>query len=90
MVLLTAFLAVIMMRILKKDFSRYVEVDEEDLREDEPGWKLIHGDVFRSPKVGIYYIYKCIYLCMFVSMYVCNLYIYKYMYVCILYTFSLP
>jgi hypothetical protein len=26
--LLTAFLAVILMRILKKDFSRYMEVDE--------------------------------------------------------------
>jgi len=26
--LLTAFLAIILMRILKKDFSRYMEVDE--------------------------------------------------------------
>ena len=50
-ILLTAFLAVIMMRILKKDFSKYVEVDEEDIVEEEPGWKLIHGDVFRAPKV---------------------------------------
>lgn len=50
-VLLTAFLAVIMMRILKKDFSRYMEIDEEDLQSDEEsGWKMIHGDVFRAPE----------------------------------------
>ena len=37
------------MRILKKDFSKYMEVDEDDLTEDESGWKMIHGDVFRPP-----------------------------------------
>ena len=47
--LLTAFLIIILMRILKKDFSRYLEVDEEELSEDESGWKMIHGDVFRAP-----------------------------------------
>jgi len=47
--LLTAFLAIILMKILKKDFSRYMEVDEEELTEEETGWKMIHGDVFRSP-----------------------------------------
>lgn len=48
--LLTAFLAIILMRILKKDFSRYMEVDEDELSEDETGWKMINGDVFRSPE----------------------------------------
>lgn len=48
--LLTAFLTIILMRILKKDFSRYLEVDEEELAEDESGWKMVHGDVFRSPQ----------------------------------------
>jgi len=48
--LLTAFLAIILMRILKKDFSRYMEVDEEELTEEETGWKMIKGDVFRSPE----------------------------------------
>ena len=48
--LLTAFLTIILMRILKKDFSRYIEVDEEELAEEETGWKMIHGDVFRSPE----------------------------------------
>lgn len=78
--LLTAFLAVILMRILKKDFSKYMEIDEvrfystplfsvivcveimlfgvlgsffflpqEELAEEETGWKMIHGDVFRNP-----------------------------------------
>ncbi len=28
-----------------------MEVDEEDIAEEETGWKLIHGDVFRPPKV---------------------------------------
>jgi hypothetical protein len=49
--LLTAFLAIILMRILKKDFSKYMEVDEDELTEDESGWKMIHGDVFRSPQL---------------------------------------
>jgi hypothetical protein len=48
--LLTAFLTIILMRILKKDFSRYMEVDEEELTEEETGWKMIHGDVFRTPQ----------------------------------------
>ena len=47
--LLTAFLVIILMRILKKDFSRYLEVDDEELAEEETGWKMIHGDVFRAP-----------------------------------------
>lgn len=47
--LLTAFLAVILMRVLKNDFSRYMEMDEDDIVEEESGWKLIHGDVFRFP-----------------------------------------
>lgn len=43
------------MRILKKDFSRYLEVDEEELSEEETGWKMIHGDVFRTPEyVSLY------------------------------------
>lgn len=47
--LLTAFLAIILMRVLKNDFSRYMELDEESMEEEESGWKLIHGDVFRFP-----------------------------------------
>ena len=37
------------MRVLKNDFSRYARGDEEDEEEEETGWKLVHGDVFRLP-----------------------------------------
>lgn len=47
--LLTAFLAIILMRTLKNDFSKYMEIDEDELSEEETGWKMIHGDVFRGP-----------------------------------------
>jgi hypothetical protein len=53
-ILLTAFLAMILMRALHKDFARYMELDDEaDLDEgeaEEVGWKLVHGDVFRTPR----------------------------------------
>jgi hypothetical protein len=48
--LLTAFLAIILMRILKKDFSKYMDMDDEELTEEETGWKMIHGDIFRAPE----------------------------------------
>lgn len=47
--LLTGFLATILMRILKNDFIKYSR-DEETLDDqEETGWKYIHGDVFRYP-----------------------------------------
>jgi len=46
---LSAMVAMIMMRILHRDFMRYnEEVDEEEAQE-ETGWKLVHSDVFRPP-----------------------------------------
>lgn len=48
--LLTAFLAIILMRVIKNDFTRYMRAeDDEEAAEEETGWKLIHGDVFRVP-----------------------------------------
>ncbi|KAJ0964419.1 hypothetical protein J5N97_029541 [Dioscorea zingiberensis] len=48
--LLTGFLATILMRVLKNDFIKYSH-DEESLEDqEETGWKYIHGDVFRFPK----------------------------------------
>ncbi|KAK9806376.1 hypothetical protein WJX72_012132 [[Myrmecia] bisecta] len=46
--LLTGFLATIMMRVLKNDFVKYTR-DEEVDDQEETGWKYIHGDVFRFP-----------------------------------------
>ena len=48
--LLTAFLTIILLRVLKNDLSRYMELDDDALEEEESGWKLIHGDVFRFPE----------------------------------------
>mmetsp|Transcript_22340 Transcript_22340/g.31269 ORF Transcript_22340/g.31269 Transcript_22340/m.31269 type:complete len:598 (+) Transcript_22340:105-1898(+) len=48
-ILLTSFLAIIMMRILRKDFARYMEDPEDAGDDEEVGWKRIHGDVFRPP-----------------------------------------
>ncbi|KAK9095601.1 hypothetical protein Scep_027070 [Stephania cephalantha] len=50
--LLTGFLASILMRVLKNDFLKYsLELDEESADDlEETGWKYIHGDVFRFPK----------------------------------------
>ena len=47
--LLTGFLSIILMRVLKNDFSRYAAAEEEEEDEEETGWKLVHGDVFRLP-----------------------------------------
>ncbi|DBA96073.1 TPA: Transmembrane 9 superfamily member 2 [Trebouxia sp. C0004] len=47
--LLTGFLATILMRVLKKDFVKYTRDDEAAAEEEETGWKYIHGDVFRFP-----------------------------------------
>ncbi|KAJ2780715.1 Transmembrane 9 super member 2 [Coemansia javaensis] len=48
-VFLSAMLGLILMRTLRKDIARYNSDDAEDLQEDF-GWKLVHGDVFRTPQ----------------------------------------
>ncbi|XP_047313709.1 transmembrane 9 superfamily member 3-like [Impatiens glandulifera] len=48
--LLTGFLATILMRVLKNDFVKYAHDDEIPDDQEETGWKYIHGDVFRFPK----------------------------------------
>ncbi|CAM9576671.1 unnamed protein product [Phaeothamnion confervicola] len=45
---LTALVAMIMVRALRKDIQRYNAEDMEEAKE-ESGWKLVHGDVFRAP-----------------------------------------
>ena len=45
--LLTAILVTIFMRVLKHDFAKF---SDEAADEDEAGWKFIHGDVFRFPE----------------------------------------
>ncbi|KAJ8479261.1 hypothetical protein OPV22_022988 [Ensete ventricosum] len=48
--LLTGFLATILMRVLKNDFVKYAHDEESAEDQEETGWKYIHGDVFRFPK----------------------------------------
>uniref|UniRef100_A0A3Q1B247 Transmembrane 9 superfamily member n=1 Tax=Amphiprion ocellaris TaxID=80972 RepID=A0A3Q1B247_AMPOC len=55
---LSGMVAMIMLRTLHKDIARYNQMDsvypvfQEDAQE-EFGWKLVHGDVFRPPKKGM-------------------------------------
>lgn len=46
---LSGMVAMIMMRTLHRDFGVYNAVDLDETQE-ESGWKLVHGDVFRSPR----------------------------------------
>ena len=48
--LLTGFLATILMRVLKNDFLKYTRDDDAAEEAEETGWKYIHGDVFRFPR----------------------------------------
>merc|ERR1719329_65592 len=42
----------IIIRVVRSDLSRYLQIPDEELNavEEETGWKLLHADVFRSPK----------------------------------------
>jgi transmembrane 9 superfamily protein 3 len=52
-IFLTAFVGVILMRTLRHDLARYdKEMELGDIDRDlgdDYGWKLVHGDVFRTP-----------------------------------------
>lgn len=50
--LLTACLAIIMLRVINHDFTVVADVEAGEASggtDDEIGWKLVHGDVFRKP-----------------------------------------
>lgn len=49
---LTALVGTVLLRTVLRDFSRYNALEEED-EEDVTGWKLVHGDVFRTPKYPV-------------------------------------
>ncbi|KAL9644590.1 hypothetical protein ABK040_015329 [Willaertia magna] len=46
---LTSFLAFIIIRMLRKDYEAYAG-DNEEQEKEETGWKLLHADVFRFPE----------------------------------------
>lgn len=51
---LTGMVAMILLRTLHKDIARYNQMDSEDDAQEEFGWKLVHGDVFRPPKYSMF------------------------------------
>eukprot|EP00051_Salpingoeca_urceolata_P027570 m.482144 g.482144 ORF g.482144 m.482144 type:complete len:649 (-) comp22435_c0_seq1:210-2156(-) len=52
-VFLSGLVGVITVRALHKDISRYNSAENQDEAQEEFGWKLVHGDVFRPPPGGM-------------------------------------
>mmetsp|Transcript_2025 Transcript_2025/g.2484 ORF Transcript_2025/g.2484 Transcript_2025/m.2484 type:complete len:719 (+) Transcript_2025:55-2211(+) len=48
--LLTGAIGTIMIRTLRKDIAGYNEMQTLEESQEETGWKLVHGDVFRPPQ----------------------------------------
>eukprot|EP00242_Pyramimonas_sp_CCMP2087_P014958 CAMPEP_0198210540 /NCGR_PEP_ID=MMETSP1445-20131203/20506_1 /TAXON_ID=36898 /ORGANISM="Pyramimonas sp., Strain CCMP2087" /LENGTH=638 /DNA_ID=CAMNT_0043884623 /DNA_START=134 /DNA_END=2050 /DNA_ORIENTATION=+ len=48
-VFLSGMVAMIMLRTLHRDISKYNQLETVDEASEETGWKLVHGDVFRPP-----------------------------------------
>ena len=46
---LTGAIAAIMIRTLRKDIATYNQMQTLEEAQEETGWKLLHGDVFRPP-----------------------------------------
>lgn len=46
---LSGMVAMIMMRTLHRDISNYNQLETAEEAQEETGWKLVHGDVFRPP-----------------------------------------
>ncbi|KAJ6994081.1 transmembrane 9 superfamily member 10-like [Populus alba x Populus x berolinensis] len=46
---LSGMVAMIMLRTLYRDISKYNQLQTQEEAQEETGWKLVHGDVFRPP-----------------------------------------
>ncbi|EME32166.1 endomembrane protein-like protein [Galdieria sulphuraria] len=46
---LSGMVAMILFRTIHKDFMRYNQLSDDEDFQEEVGWKLLHGDVFRPP-----------------------------------------
>jgi len=51
-VFLGSVLMVILIKALRKDIAVYNDLSGDGDEEDETGWKLVHGDVFRPPSTS--------------------------------------
>ncbi|GMT33198.1 hypothetical protein PFISCL1PPCAC_24495, partial [Pristionchus fissidentatus] len=50
---LSGMVGMILMRTLHRDIARYNQLDNEEDAQEEFGWKLVHGDVFRAPRYAL-------------------------------------
>ncbi|KAA8492504.1 Transmembrane 9 superfamily member 7 [Porphyridium purpureum] len=46
---LSLLVGLVLLRTVWRDFARYNNLDDQEELREESGWKLIHGDVFRTP-----------------------------------------
>ncbi|MED6107347.1 Transmembrane 9 superfamily member 10 [Stylosanthes scabra] len=46
---LSVMVAMIMLRTVYRDISKYNQLQTQEELQEETGWKLVHGDVFRPP-----------------------------------------
>lgn len=51
---LSGMVAMILLRTIHKDLAKYNNLNNSDEVEEEYGWKLVHGDVFRPPAKGLF------------------------------------
>ncbi|KAI8618917.1 endosomal P24A protein [Chytriomyces sp. MP71] len=51
---LSGMVGMILVRALHKDIARYNQLDSQEDPQEDFGWKLVHGDVFRTPVHGIF------------------------------------
>lgn len=49
LIFLSGMVAMIMVRTLRRDISQYNDLETLEEAQEETGWKLVHGDVFRPP-----------------------------------------
>lgn len=55
---LAGMIAMIMTRTLHRDLRRYNDLESKEEAQEESGWKLVHGDVFRPPpRAGLLAVY---------------------------------
>ncbi|CAH8508681.1 unnamed protein product [Dicrocoelium dendriticum] len=50
---LSGLVATILLRTLRRDITRYSQLENSSDVQEESGWKLVHGDVFRPPTWGM-------------------------------------
>lgn len=57
MLLILSLFLLIIIRVVRSDLSRYLQIPDEELNavEEETGWKLLHADVFRAPKHRLFF-----------------------------------